>query len=133
MANVKPAQLSSAIAETLDVFQAATEEALLRGINTTAERAAEIVRIHARRFGDNYAQDITARKGRAIRGRSGAKIQAYVTAGDHYRVAHLLEHGHAIVTGGRVTGFVEGYEHFARGEDYVELNVVENIKKEMQQ
>lgn len=132
MSNIKPDQLAKAIADTLDVFQEATEEAMARAVNNTAEKAAEIVKASARHFGENYASDIRPRKGRLTRKRGAASITAYVTAGDHYRVAHLLEHGHAIVAGGRVKGFTEGYEHFGKGEDYVERNLVENIRKEMQ-
>ena len=131
--NVKADSLGKAIAEALETFAEATEEAMADGINITAEKAAEIVRTHAKHFGENYAGDITARKGKLRRRKSGSSIHAYVTAGDHYRVAHLLEHGHAMVAGGRVAGFVEGYEHFAKGQDYVDRNLVQNIRKEIEQ
>ena len=129
--NTKPDQLAQAIADTLQTFEETTEEAMVRAVNNTAEKAAEIVKAAALHFGENYAQDIRPRKGRLTKKRGGS-VHAYVTAGNHYRVAHLLEHGHAKVAGGRVTGFVEGYEHFAKGEDYVERNLVENIRKEIQ-
>lgn len=130
--SIKPNQLAKAVAETLETFAEATDEAMAAGINATAEKAAEIVKASARVFGDNYASDIKARKGRLSRKKAGTSITAYVTAGNHYRVAHLLEHGHVMVAGGRVIGFVEGSEHFAKGQDYVDRNLVENIKKEIE-
>lgn len=130
--SINPDQLSKAVAEALETFAEATDEAMAAGINNTAERAAEIVKAYAGVFGENYASDISVRKGRLSRKHSWASITAYVTAGDHYRVAHLLEHGHVMVAGGRVTGFVEGSEHFGKGQDYVDRNLVENIRKEIE-
>lgn len=129
--SIKPDQLAQSIADTLQAFEETTEEAMVKAVNYSAEKAADIVKSAALHFGENYAADIKPRKGRLTK-RRGGSIRAYVTATDHYRVAHLLEHGHAKVTGGRVTGFVEGYEHFAKGADYVERNLVENIRKEIQ-
>lgn len=75
---------------------------------------------------------ITARPATKVVRRGAAIVQTYVTAGDHYRVAHLLEHGHAIVSGGRILGRVEGKEHFADGERYAEEHIVQNIRKEIE-
>ena len=125
---IKPDNLAVAIAQRLQDFQGATEDALLAAINETAEQAAEIVKSKAQHFGANYANDIKAIPARKIQRNGGT---AYVTAGDHYRVAHLLEHGHAIVRGGRKLGTVKGYEHFKDGEDYAEQNIVPNLQKEM--
>lgn len=127
---IKPDNLAAAIAQRLQDFQGATEEALLAAINATAEQAAQVVQSKARQqYGDNYANDIQAIPARKIQRNGGT---AYVSAGDHYRVAHLLEHGHAIVAGGRkLPKRVEGHEHFADGEAYAEQNIVPNLQKEM--
>lgn len=127
--SIKPDELSAAIAERLQAFQGATDEALLVAINETAEAAAQVVKAKAQHFGSNYANDITAQTARKILKNRGT---AYVTGGDHYRVAHLLEHGHAIVRGGRKLGDVKGFEHFADGERYAEDHLVENIRKEIE-
>ena len=129
---VKADQLANEVAAALQTFVNSTDEALKAAVNNTAEQAAQIVKNGARTFGENYARDITVRKGRLSKRYGHTNIQAYVTAGDHYRVAHLLEHGHAIVAGGRVTGFWEGTPHFQKGQDYIDRNLVENLKKEIE-
>jgi len=129
MGTIKPDQLGNAIAEALKAFEGVTEDAMLKGINETAQEAAAVVRSKAQHFGSNYAGDITARKAQLIRRNGAANASAYVTAGDHYRVAHLLEHGHAVVRGGRIVGQAKGFEHFADGERYAEDHIVENIRK----
>lgn len=130
MRTIKPDDLARTIAEQMEAFAGSTEDAVLAAINETAKEAAEVVRSKARQeFGDNYAQDIQAITARKIQRNGGT---AYVTAGDHYRVAHLLEHGHAIVAGGRrLSKRVEGREHFADGERYADEHIVQNIRKEM--
>ena len=130
--SIKPDQLGAAIAESLQAYAEATQDQLLAAIQTTADEAAEVVRSKARSlYGSNYANDISARPATKTVKQGAAIVKTYVTAGDHYRVAHLLEHGHAIVSGGRVLGRVEGKEHFADGERYAEEHIVENIRKEM--
>lgn len=125
---VKPDSLGEAIAKALRDFEGATEDALLVAINETAEAAAQVVKSKAQQHGSDYANDITAVPARKIQQRKGT---AFVTAGDHYRVAHLLEHGHAVIRGGRKVGQAKAYPHFEDGERYAEENLVPNLKKEM--
>ena len=118
---IKPDNLAAAIAQRLQDFQGATEEALLAAINETAEQAADVVKAKAQHFGANYANDIKAIPARKIQRNGGT---AYVTAGDHYRVAHLLEHGHAKRNGGRVRAIV----HIAP----VEQTVINQFTREVE-
>lgn len=133
--SIKPDQLGAAIAESLQAFAESTDVALERGIARTAIEAAEVVKQNAMRLFNGsgaYAKDITATEVAKIHKKGISNFKAYVTAGDHYRVAHLLENGHANIRGGRVIGKdVEGRPHFAEGERYVDEHIVENIKKEM--
>ena len=131
---IKPDQLQATVDSVLKTYAKATEDEIAAATKATAEKAAQIVRQEAAaQYGQDYAQAIRARNFRDIQKNGGRSITAYVTAGPRYRIAHLLEHGHALVRGGRTVGFVEGHEHFAIGQDYVDRNFVENVKKAIEE
>lgn len=132
MRSVSIDQMGKVLAQELQTWSEATAEDVEVAINETAAKAAEIVKEGAKHFGMNYANDIKLRKGRLRYSvKRGGTIMAYVTAGNHYRVAHLLEHGHVKIAGGRVKGYTAGVEHFAKGQDYIDRNLVENLRKEL--
>lgn len=55
-----------------------------------------------------------------------ATLQYEIGAND-YRLAHLLEHGHATVKGGRT----KPQPHFKYGDEYVEDNLLKEIEKKL--
>lgn len=137
---VKPDQLAAAVQETLQIYAQATGDQLAATTKSTAEHAAQIVsQAAAAQYSTasgEYARDIKARNFSDTRKRGGRKITAFVTAGKHYRIAHLLEHGHALVRGGRLigpTGRVEGRPHWIRGQEYVDRNFVPNLQKAIEE
>lgn len=132
--NVKAEDLGAAIADTLQAYAEATGEALERGIDITAEEAAMVVREKAKSYGwTRYASSIVPRSGPKIRKKGVTNYKAYVAAeAPDYRVAHLLEHGHAIIAGGRYLGDTKPRPHFEAGEEYAYNHIVENIRKEME-
>lgn len=132
--NIKPDELKDAVNDILQTFAKATADEVAKATKETAEKAAQITRqAAAAQYGSHYANAIRARHFRNIAKNGGREISEYVTAGPRYRIAHLLEHGHALVRGGRTIKQVEGHEHFVKGEDYVERNYVPNVKKAIEE
>lgn len=132
--NIKPDELKDAVNDILQTFAKATADEVAKATKETAEKAAQITRqAAAEEYGSHYANAIRARHFKDIAKNGGREISEYVTAGRRYRIAHLLEHGHALVRGGRTIKQVEGHEHFAKGEDYVERNYVPNVKKAIEE
>lgn len=131
---VKPADFAKAVEDVLQTFAQATADEVAAATKETAERAAQIVRQEAAsEYGSDYASEIKARNFRDVYRNGARQISEFITAGRRYRIAHLLEHGHALIRGGRYIRDVEGRAHFAKGQDYIDRNYVNNIKLKIEE
>ena len=122
-------ELSNVILEYLENFKDVTEEACRDGVLTTAEEAVKELRsAHPAGSGqygswDKYDSGWTKRASTMKTKEKG--ILAVVYNEKHYRLTHLLEKGHALVSGGRTQAF----PHIAPVEEKCEDNLIRNIKK----
>ncbi|MGI5840161.1 MAG: HK97 gp10 family phage protein [bacterium] len=101
MANISVDELAAEIARELAQFS----QEVVEKVNVSSERVGKaavkrLKEISPRRFG-NYAKSWAMATEPAV-GQPHRRI-VYVKA-PHYRLTHLLEHGHAKVGGGRVAG-----------------------------
>lgn len=115
---------AEAIEATLDAFTLGAQDATAEAVNEVATEALKVVKDKAKAngwSGGPYYKSLKVRK--AAR---GLNVTAYVYAeAPHYRLVHLLEHGHRTVNG----HMVKARPHFEAGQDYIDDNI-ERIFKE---
>ena len=115
--------MAKAIAAELDAFTLDAQEATTEADNDTAAGALNAVKSKAKTYGwaGPYYKSLKVRK--ASR---GLNVTAYVYAeAPHYRLVHLLEHGHRAVNG----RMVKARPHFEAGQEFIDENI-ERIFKE---
>lgn len=115
--------MAKAIAAELDAFALDAQEATTEAVNETAAGALNAVKAKAKTYGwtGPYYKSLKVRK--AAR---GLNVTAYVYAeAPHYRLVHLLEHGHRAVNG----SMVKARPHFEAGQEFIDENI-ERIFKE---
>lgn len=90
-----------------------------------AKRSATLVRADAPHDKGQYKKSIKAEK--VYETPATIKYNVHATNGQ-YRLSHLLENGHATKNGGRT----KAQPHFKTGDDYVQENLIPQIKKEIE-
>lgn len=127
MSTIKPDQLAQTIKKTLDEWQGVTEEAASTGVMATARQAVE--KLHnikppgSEKYGswDKYNNSWQAAR---LTKRKNVYSQVIHNV-KHYRLAHLLENGHALHQGGRARAF----PHIAPIAEEAEEELLNNIKQ----
>lgn len=119
--------MAKAIAAELDAFTLDAQEATTEAVNETATEALKVVKTKAKTLGWSggpYYKALKARK--AAR---GLNVTAYVYAeAPHYRLVHLLEHGHRAVNG----RWVDARPHFEAGQEFIDENIERIFKEKLQ-
>lgn len=101
-----------------------------------ADLAADEMKTAVKKAGETTRKDIranapakTGKYAKSWRSKttkeSASSLQVTVYSPSQYRLAHLLEHGHAKRGGGRV----EGRPHIAPAEEHAEEELVQDISK----
>ena len=121
-------ELAKAIEDTLNDFVGVTEEACEKGVFETADDAVNALRSANPAGSGKYRSWREYNAGWTVRKKIAKRqkgVQAIVHNATHYRIAHLLEKGHAKVNGGRTRAF----PHIAPVEQKAEGELVNNIRK----
>lgn len=132
MANKKVSvdDLAKEITKTMKDFEGATEEAIDKAINETSKSAlAKLKNAHPSGSGkygswNEYNASWTVKMTKTDK---RYHKKATIHNVKHYRLTHLLEKGHALVSGGRTRAF----PHIAPVAEQAEDELLENIKKEI--
>lgn len=128
-------ELSKAIQNTLQDYIGVTEEAAGKGCVETADKACEELHTahphDAGQFGpwDEYNKGWTVAKDKK---KKRGVTSCIIHNETHYRLAHLLEKGHAIKRGGRKVGEASAFVHIAPVADKAEDELLDNIKKNIE-
>lgn len=118
--NVNINQLATAITNAVREYTEAVEEGIGREVKTTAGKVLKEVKQTAPKKTGEYA------KGFKVTNKSLSGGRRYVVWNkDHYRRVHLLEFGHAKVSGGRVAG----KPHLGPAYDKYADEMVANIQR----
>lgn len=98
-----------------------------RIVKQVAKESADVVKQHTpSNWSNEYKKQIKASVPVVERG----SYTSYVHMnGENYRIAHLLENGHALVRGGRTLGNVKAYPHFTYGEEYAERELPKRLEE----
>ena len=110
---IRPEQLEGEIEKILSEFDGEIENNLDEITVKVAKKGVQALKNEAKdKFnGNKYWKSWTSSK---------EKYKHYVSVVIHSKMPglpHLLEHGHALVLGGRKVGHVDGREHIAKVED----------------
>ena len=126
MAKITPKDFAAAMRDALELYGNTTSDIVEACVEETAKEAAAVVREAAKKYKwANYPQNIMHSKPPKRKSKKTAFV--YVD-GEDYRLAHLLENGHALKRGGRTYGKTKSYPHFEEGERFIESEFERIIK-----
>lgn len=119
-------EFSLAVNEAMKEFQHSVDYDIVYVTQKVADKAAENVKRYIKSSGikgtGKYRRSI---KARTIKSSPLAKASVVYAEKPHYRLTHLLEHGHAKVNGGRTRAFA----HWAPAEK----QAIEDFMKELKE
>lgn len=129
MQNVSPNNFAKSINQLLDEMDEEITGIVSEAVKEVTSESLEKVRTRAKSYGwKNYPKQIAKSVTRASTSwnRRHPAGTIYVKAPD-YRIAHLLENGHALRNGGRARAF----PHFKDGADYADTELENRIKEKL--
>lgn len=131
MANrkIKPEQLGQVLNEILTDYAEEVVDNSKEAVEATAKMTVQVAQSYASRIGrGRYANSITSTKTETSMYGTTVTIHS-----KQYRIAHLLEHGHAKVTrSGRVLGMTKAFPHFRPAEAMAESALEQKVKQAIQ-
>lgn len=110
--------------EILSEYKDLVMEDLVEASKATAKDAVkELKSTSPKGSTKKYAKGWTSK----VTEKSSHSVTVTVHNKDEYRLAHLLEHGHAVVSGGRTVGHADEHVHIATAEANAEKNLEKRI------
>lgn len=131
---IKPEELGNALAEIIDEYTQEVSEGVPEDVKSTGQACVRILRSYidaAGIGGTKYRNAITVKTTKETPWATTVEVWA----GRHYRLAHLLEHGHPIVTkSGKVVGAARAFPHWQKAEkdasDLLEKKITMRVRGE---
>jgi len=116
-------ELSAAVLEQLEGYRDVAIDAMNEAVKDAGETVVKEINERASSLfkGKKYARSWKAEE--TAHTALGAEVTVHSPS--QYRIAHLLEHGHAKRGGGRV----EGKPHIAQAEEAGEKKLIEDLEK----
>lgn len=119
-------KLAQAINEELTKFAGAADEVVAEAVNKVAKDTVQRLKQTSPKRSGKYAASWQASTLRGGRHYNGKIVHA---GGGEYRLTHLLEHGHAVVRGGRVVGHAPAEPHIESAEQAAIDSFITEIQK----
>lgn len=127
--NIKIDELQDTVLKILDNWGTSADTLLKEAAKEIGDETAEIVQSHVDtvRTG-KYKESITCEE---VSTGKKYKTQLVVHAGDKmYRLSHLLENGHQVISHGKTTDTTtDAHPHFSYGEEYVDRNLEKRYRE----
>lgn len=124
-------KFAAELVETLKDFHNATDEVVADAVKKTAKDAVKKLKSTSPTLTGDYAKSWTMKKNPKFLGRYKHSQVVYAGNGE-YRLAHLLEKGHAIKRGGRVIGSAPANIHIGPVDDAAEAELTDAITRGIQ-
>lgn len=118
-------QLADAIMKNLNEYQKATASDVEKAAQKAADESLKSIQQNAPKKTGKYAKSWKKKKILA----SGGKIKVILHSKEHYRRAHLLENGHALIRGGRKIGEVGAIPHLEEAQELANEVFEREVKK----
>lgn len=122
-------ELAKQIAKELEIFAGATDEAVKVSVDDVAKATVQRLRQTSPKLTGDYAASWTATRLKGGRHYYGKVVHA---DDGEYRLTHLLEHGHALVRGGRTVGYVKAHPHIEAAEQAAIDSFIEEVRKKVE-
>ena len=119
-------KLSLEVINQLEAYQKITTEDVTRAVKETAKELVQEIRAAAPKDSGDYSKSWAYKRDPNLRGKWRYSMVVYSRAPE-YRITHLLEHGYAKVSGGRV----DGHPHIGSAEQRAKAKLVAKIKEAM--
>lgn len=116
--------LAGEVMKALEEYQGASFHTLKAAVDSTAKQTVKELNGTSPKRSGAYAKDWYQKEDKKSRGLNYACV---VYNKKHYRLTHLLEHGHRKVNGGRVTA----RPHIAEAERKAVDKLVQNLKENL--
>lgn len=131
MSKVKVDDFYEAATNILDDYVDATREEVKEAVKEVSKESASIVKDHVpSNWSSDYKNQIKASSPKIS---GGAYVSWVHMNGDKYRLAHLLEYGHATVKklNNNTKQRANAYPHFKYGADYANDTLPDRIKEKL--
>lgn len=130
MAAIKTEDLAKVITEEMQKFAGATDEVVAKAVKKVSKETVQRLKDTSPVMTGSYASSWGVDNiNSGTRHRTISVIHAGSGGGGEYRLTHLLEHGHAVVRGGRVVGHAKAYPHIEAAEQAAINSLMEEIQK----
>lgn len=127
MKKISSDALATEITKALREFAATEFETTKEVIKEVGKEAAERLKQTSPKRSGRYRKSWKSR----VQMRSNTRVESTVYNAKHYRLTHLLEHGHALRKGGRTYGEVKPKVHIKPVEDWASDQVQKRLLKKL--
>ena len=122
--------LNDAIQNALHDYGEDAEDAVKDTVKEVSKKTRDIVKSNApvrKTNGGDYKKSISDRQ---VKNQKGEYIKIVYSKAPHYRLTHLLEHGHLTRNGMKKT---RAFPHFKLGDDYINENFENKLASKLKQ
>lgn len=125
---VKPDELAAAVDEILSGYAEQVTDAVKEEAQDVAKTAVKEIKANARELFNTGGTNSYANSWRQKVVEENSQGVTVVVYSRKYQLAHLLEHGHAVVRSGAVIGHVHGRPHIGPAEENATRELERRIK-----
>lgn len=126
MAKIDIDELAIAVINELDAYREDVMEVVEKAVKETAKQTAAELRTTSPERDGEYKKHWACKRDATLKGKYKFNMVVY-SKKPHYRLTHLLEHGHARRNGGRV----DGIPHIRIAEKHAKEILMERLKRSL--
>lgn len=125
--NIRPSDLQKELEDLLKDYESEVKEAIEESLPKVGKETVKELKTTSPKDKGQYK---STWKSKIESDRLGEKLIVYNDK--NYALTHLLEHGHAIVKGGRKAGEAKAIEHIGPAQEKAVENVLKEIRSKLE-